>query len=68
MDGVGAGESDEGFGDFAHEADGAAAVDERDVVFVEAAGEGAGGGGVGGGGTGVGTAAVGGRGVSWIEV
>lgn len=33
--GFGTGEGDEGFGDFAHETDCAAAVDEGDVVGVE---------------------------------
>lgn len=35
MYGRGAREGDEGFGYLAHEADGAAAVNEGDVVFVE---------------------------------
>lgn len=43
MDGGGAREGDEGSGDLAHHADCAAAVDERCVVLVEGAGEGAGG-------------------------
>lgn len=42
VDGFGAGEADEGAGDFAHEAGCAAAVDELDVMFVEFVGEGAG--------------------------
>lgn len=70
VDGGGAGEGDEGLGQGAHEADGAAAVDERDVVVVQALGEGAGGGEVGGGGAGVGSAAGGGVGLgidlSWV--
>lgn len=57
VDGVRAGEGDERFGEFAHDAYGAAAVDEGDIVFVEGCGEGAGGVEVGGGGSGGGAAA-----------
>ena len=57
MDGGGAGEGDEGFGDLAHEASCAAAIDEGDGMFVEGVGEGSGGGEVGGRGAGGGAAA-----------
>jgi hypothetical protein len=57
VDCVGAGERDEGLGDFAHDADGAAAVDEVHAVLVKGEGEGAGGGEVGGGGSWGGAAA-----------
>jgi len=62
--GVGAGERDEGFGDFAHDADGAAAVDEVHAILVEGAGEIAGGGEVGGGSS-WGSAAAGGGISGW---
>lgn len=55
-DGVRPAELDEGACDGAHDAGGAAAVDELDGVLVHGAGEGAGGGQVGGGGTRLGTA------------
>lgn len=57
VDGGGPGEGDEGPGEFAHEADGAAAVDEGAVLGVEDVREGAGGGEVRGGSAGGGTAA-----------
>lgn len=63
MDGGGAREGDEGSGELAHEADGAAAVDEGDGVRVEGVGEGAGGGEVCGGEAGGGAAAGG-----WVLV
>jgi hypothetical protein len=48
VDRVGAGERDEGLGDFAHDSDGAAAVDEVHAIGVKGMGEGTGGFEVGG--------------------
>jgi hypothetical protein len=58
VDRGGTGEGDEGSGYFAHEPDGAAAVDEFDVVGVQDICEGARGFEVGGGFTGAGTTAA----------
>lgn len=60
MHGVGTGEGDERTCEGAHEAEGAAAVDEKSVLRVQDVREGDGGGDVGGGGAGGGTAAGGG--------